>query len=406
MSCIKGFTPDGVEDINSIEFGVKDSVIKNINEVFKNFGYRQILTPTFEYYDLFTDVEGTIEKEEMFKFIDRYGKILVLRPDVTIPIARMGLSLYKSNKEALKFSYSTNVYRMQNENGGKAEFVQSGVEFLGEESEDADAEVIAIAIKSLLSCGFKDFKIDIGQASYFKSLLEETKLSKVEIAEIKKYIESKNFTGLEFYMDGLTIDNKVKNVILSLPNLYGKVDKVIEKAKGLCLNENMEKAVNNLYKIYEAIKEYGYKEYVLADLGLVSHINYYTGVTFKGYTSGVGKEVLGGGRYDNLTKTYGEYMPSTGFGINIDAVVEAMKINSLCSSAVENIDFKIIYKEDKRKSAITLSSLLREKGFSVDVRKFSDKNSEDLNYKNVITIENEVLLNGESFNLEEFIKTI
>lgn len=411
MDNIKGFVPEGVEDVNSLEFGMKDKVIKDINSVFKNFGYRQILTPTFEYYDLFNEIEGTIEKEEMFKFIDRHGRILVLRPDATIPIARMGLSLYKNKKEALKFSYSTNVFRMQsNENGGKAEFTQSGIEFLGEEGAAADAEVIVIAIESILKCGFKDFKIDIGEASYFKALIEETNLSKAEINEIKKYIEAKNFTGLEFYMDSIIIDNEIKNVILSLPNLYGNAEKVIEKAKSLSINDKMKEAVENLYEIYKVIKEYGYEKYILADLGLVRHLNYYTGLVFKGYVNGVGKEVLGGGRYDNLTKSYGEYMPSTGFGINVDSVIEAMRINSLCSEKVENIDYRIVYAAGRRKEAILTSKMLREKGYSVDTRKESESYSLG-GYEKLVLIDEKICVessNGKNeYNMvEDFFKSI
>ncbi|MEF9952895.1 MAG: ATP phosphoribosyltransferase regulatory subunit [Clostridium sp.] len=387
MSIVKGFVPEGVEDINSLEFGIKENLTNNINNLFKSFGYRQILTPTFEYYDLFNEIEGTIEKEEMFKFIDRHGRILVLRPDATIPIARMALSSYRENKEALKFSYSTSVYRMNGyEDGKKAEFVQAGVEFLGEEGPDADAEVIVMAIKSILKCGFNDFKIDIGEASYFKALLETMKISKVELQEIKKYIESKNFAGLQFYLENISIDESIKKVILSLPMLYGSMDKVYERASELCLNENMKKALDNLYKIYEVIKEYGFEKYILVDLGLVSHINYYTGVVFKGYVTGYGKEVLGGGRYDNLTKTYGEYMPSTGFGINIDALYEAMKQNGLFKSIGEKIDFAVLYSVEKRKDAIKIASLLRDAGYSVDIRRLSNSDSIQNGYKETIVI--------------------
>lgn len=394
MDSIKGFVPEGVEDINSLEFDMKDKVIEKINQVFKSFGYRQILTPTFEYYDLFNDIEGTIEKEEMFKFIDRSGKILVLRPDVTIPIARMGTSMYKNRKEALKFSYSTSVYRTQSsEKGNKAEFIQSGVEILGDDSIDSDGEIIAIAIKAILECKFKDFKIDIGEASYFKSLIEETNLSKVELNEIKKYIVDKNFIGLEFYMDSLEIDETVKNIILKLPSLYGNVDKVIDKAKELSINDKMNKAIENLSKVYTVLKEYGYEKYILADLGLVSNINYYTGIVFKGYVSGYGREVLGGGRYDNLTKAYGEYMPSTGFGINIDSIIEAMKLNLLCSETVENIDYRVVYEESKRKDAIMLCNTLREKGYTVDCRKEDNREVLLEEYNNLIII-------GDKINLK------
>ncbi|MEG0641645.1 MAG: ATP phosphoribosyltransferase regulatory subunit [Clostridium sp.] len=412
MDKTKGFIPDGVEDINSLEFGMKDRVIEDINRVFRSFGYKQILTPTFEYYDLFNDIEGTIAPEEMFKFIDRHGKILVLRPDVTIPIARMGLASYKQKKEAVKFSYSTSVYRMQSgENAGKAEFIQSGVEFLGESEIDADAEAIVIAIKSLLECGFKDFKIDIGEASYFKALIDETKLTILEINDIKKYIEAKNFTGLEFYLEGINIEEKTKNVFLKLPMLYGKVDNVAQKAKDLCLNEKMEKAIESLLRIYEAVKEYGFEKYILADLGLVSHINYYTGLVFKGYVNRYGKEVLGGGRYDNLTKSYGEYMPSTGFAINIDSVIDAMKVNSLFANEVEGIDYGILYTNENRKEAIRAATILRDRGYTVDTRKINNNESSMQGYKKVILIKDKIYTKQEDGNniydnIKEFLKDI
>ncbi|WZL71613.1 ATP phosphoribosyltransferase regulatory subunit [Clostridiaceae bacterium 35-E11] len=387
MRQLNCFIPEGVEDTHCNEYEVKEKVVLDIKNVFKRFGYRQILTPTFEYYDLFAGVEGTIPRDEMFKFIDGTGKILVLRPDVTTPIARMVATNYKDYTGYLKFSYATNIFRINEEqNGLKREFTQAGIEYLGNDKPDSDAEVVLLAIKSLMACGLKDFQIDLGQASYFKGLIKELRIPEDRQEKIRNLVEHKNFAELRSLLGQMDIPQRVKNTILQIPYLYGTPEKIIKEAEKYICNEEMKKALENLNNVYGILKDYGYEKYISIDLGLIHHIAYYTGVIFKGYVNNYGKAVLSGGRYDHLTKQYGCYMPATGFGLNIDELLEVLNMYNINKNFACETDYLILYDKSTRKKGFELASQLRDRGFIVetDACEQNIKNHiENANYRNI-----------------------
>lgn len=398
MVSVKHFIPQGVEDTHCNAYEIKENTITNIKNIFKSFGYRQILTPTFEYYDLFTSVEGTIHKDEMFKFIDSNGKILVLRPDVTTPIARMVATNYKNNLGYLKFSYATNIFRINDEqNGKKREFTQAGIEYLGNDKPDSDAEVVAVAIKSLINFGIEDFKIDLGQAGYFKGLIKESGIKIKKQEEIRILIEEKNFAELKSILDDLEIDEFFKEAILEIPYLYGEPKKIIKEAENFIFNDEMKKSLENLKCVYDILNEYGYGKYISVDLGMIHHIDYYTGVIFKGYVNHYGKTVLSGGRYDNLTKQYGYFMPATGFGLNMDAILEVLNMYKINKEFECSTDYLILYEEENRGKGLNLANKLRDKGFIVETdlyEKSIKSHIEKANYRNtkeIVQLGEEVL---------------
>lgn len=419
MLNIRNFIPEGVEDTSSNQYEIKENLIMKIKGIYKKYGYRQILTPSFEYYDLFSSVEGTINKDEMFKFIDNSGKILVLRPDATVPIARLAAASYRNHKCYLKFCYVTNIFRVNNEQSGqKREFTQAGVEYLGSDSKESDGEVIALGIETLLKCGISDFKIDLGQAGYFKGLVKEFGISEDEEELIRKLIEDKNFTELNGLLKDLNISDTLKSTILKIPYLYGTPEKVLEEAKGLVCNEDMNASLDNLIQVYEILKDYGYEKYISVDLGLVNHIHYYTGILFKGYVSNYGKPVLSGGRYDNLTQQYGYFMPATGFGLNIDELMEVMEMNKISDETVCYTDYLVLYNDDNRKDALGLASELREKGFIVECDSTRDivtyiKNAESRNVKEIVKVADNMVSvtsigNNENYKMKpgQFLKNV
>ena len=385
----KIFIPQGVEDTHYNQFEIKENVITSFKEICKAHGYRQVLTPTLEYYDLFTD--GTIHKDHMVKLIDGDGKILVLRPDVTTPIVRMVATNYKETFGYLKFSYVSNVFRINDEQcGNKREFIQGGIEFIGDCKPDSDAEVISLAIKTLLNCGIKEFKIDLGHVGFFKAVTD------VDISlEDKKYIvnlvENKNQGELYLFLENLNISDDHKKRIMQLPILFGHPEEVLMKAECMIWNDKMNSSLKNLKKVYSILCEYGYEDYITFDLGMIHHIDYYTGLIFKGYVSRYGKAVLSGGRYDDLSSHYGHHLPATGFGINIDELLEAMKMFRLKEELKCFTDYLILYDEETRKSGFELASTLRTKGFIVE----SDKVQVDM--KNHI-------LNATSRNVREILQ--
>ncbi|MCT4607267.1 MAG: ATP phosphoribosyltransferase regulatory subunit [Marinisporobacter sp.] len=393
MERVNHFVPEGVEDIHCNAYEIKENTITNIKRIFKSFGYRQILTPTFEYYDLFSDIEGTIHRDEMFKFIDGNGKILVLRPDVTTPIARMVANNYPSCRGHLKFSYATNIFRIHDEqNGKKREFTQAGIEYLGNDQPDSDAEVVALAIKGLKNCGIEDFQIDLGQAGYFKGLIKESRLPVEKQKKMRGFIEEKNFAALKIFLNDLNIDDFFKNALLEIPYLFGKPEETIEEAERFICNEEMKIALENIRDVYSVLKDYGYEKYLSIDFGMIHHIEYYTGVIFKGYVNHYGKTVLSGGRYDQLTKQYGYYMPATGFGLNIDALLEVFSMYKMNKDFACSTDYLVLYEKDYRKNGLKLAEQLREKGFIVESNLFEKNikkhivNANDRNIKEIVQI--------------------
>lgn len=211
MENLFGIIPEGVEDIFYHEYEVKENAILKVKDIFKSYGYRPISTPSFEYYDLFYEMDSITDRDEMFKLIDENGKILVLRPDMTIPIARIAALNFNNIHGSLKLSYVENVYRRSNNGAGygKKEFVQAGIEYFGKSEADSDAEVIAVGIKSLIDCSLTDITIEIGHVGFVKGILESCDISKKHYEDIRKYIESKNYDELERVLNEAKLPKKI-----------------------------------------------------------------------------------------------------------------------------------------------------------------------------------------------------
>lgn len=363
-------TPEGVKDELFNEYERKQKIVQNINNTFKSFAYREAFTPTIEYYDVFSSIKSTVLKGEMFKLIDKSGDILVLRPDVTIPIARMVANNSKTQLKNFKVFYNHQVFRTDDEN--RREITQTGVEFFGNSKPDADAEVISIAAKSLLKLDI-DFRIEIGHANYYKGLLEEVNIDNKDTHELlKQLIENKNFVELEALANELDIDDKVKKVIIEMPNLYGNFTDVLEQAQALCLNDKMCESLKDLREVCEIIEDFGHGEYISVDLGLINHLDYYSGVIFKGYMASHGEMILSGGRYDDLTENYGKTIPATGFAINIDELLSGIEKQAIPEEESAFIDYRVLYKTKDRVTAFKLMETLRDKGFVVEGDEFSE----------------------------------
>lgn len=387
---MKGFElPEGVSDELFKEYKAKQDILDKIGEVFRSYGYRRVATPTIEYYDIFSSIKSTVLKEEMFKLVDKSGELLTLRPDATIPIARIVAKNYKKSKQNYKVCYTTQVFKMHSEQ--KRESTQTGIEYFGNPSPEADGEVISNAIESLIKCGVK-FKIDIGNAGYYKGLLDETKLSEDIKEKLKDLIERKNFVEIRRYVEALELEDCLKKAIIEMPSLYGDFEEVIASAKELCLNERMKKSLEDLKNIYSIIADYGYSEYVSIDLGLINDLEYYTGVIFKGYLEGYGETILSGGRYDQLTEYYGEKIPATGFGISVDDLMNGMAIQGVeIEESADYVDYRVNYLLEERRNAISLAKELRSEGYTVElqrVNEFSDAVYQGSHIKQFIDVGN------------------
>jgi len=364
MSKWKIYTPEGVQDILFEECYAKRNLEDRIRRLFRTFGYFEIETPTLEFYDTF-EADQT-PQETMFKFFDQQGRILVLRPEITIPVARVAATKYRDAVYPQKIFYIGNTFKFNELGGGKQkEFTQAGVEILGTSTPEADAEVIVAAINSVRACGLDNFQIDIGQVDFFKGLMEETGLSDADTEQMRVLIDKKDFLGIEELVKQHDISKNLKELIFNLPGLFGSTD-LIDRVEKITNNKRSLAALENLRQVLEIIGDYGLEKYVSIDLGIVQNLNYYTGIIFRGFTHGIGFQILSGGRYDNLIEKFGKICPATGFSLGVNMIMTALERQKL-DNEKPGIDTLILYKTLGRKTAFKVCEELRKQGLSVEI---------------------------------------
>lgn len=312
-------TPEGTKDRIFAECADRRAVEQSVIRLFSRRGYHEIMTPEIEYYDLFTQSGSPLPQESMIKIIDRSGKIIVMRPDNTAPIARVAATKLKNLPSPQRLYYKQTIFRSDAAHlGTKSEIAQCGVELIGASGIRADLEVIAMAIEALEACGLVDFYVELGHVGFFRSLATELGADEAEIEQMRRLIENKNFAALNDAL--LPYENtKTGAALKRLSFLFGGQE-VLVQARRLTDNRESVQAVEYLNSLYEELCMAGLSSRVRFDLGLVHQIDYYTGIVFRGYVHGAGSTVLSGGRYDGLIGAFGKDTPATGFAIDIDAV--------------------------------------------------------------------------------------
>lgn len=364
-------TPEGVRDIYNGECEKKLHLQKTIHETLKSYGYSDIQTPTFEFFDIFNKERGSVASNNMYKFFDREGYTLVLRPDMTPAVARAVSKYYMDETMPVRFCYMGNTYINHAEHQGKLkEITQIGAELIGDNKSDADAEVIAMTIDSLLKCGLHEFQIELGHVDYFQGLMESAGLDEEHVEELMILLENKNFFGVEELITSCNVPSQVKEVFNRLPELTGSID-VITKARGLYTNDKINLALDRLEKLYEILSFYGFEKYISFDLGTIANFNYYTGIIFRGYTYGTGNPIAKGGRYDNLLKQFGKNSPSIGFAIDLDQLLIVLNRQKIAINAAKSKTL-VIYDEEMKEAAIKEAFSQRNNGVpAVSMRKSS-----------------------------------
>lgn len=328
MSNWKLHTPNGVNDILPVECAVKKEIETTIWSVFSSIGYKEVETPTFEYYDCYAGFGGQISQEHMFKFFDEQGRILALRPDFTTSIARMSATKTVSD-EPQRYLYTGSVFRVEQTQGARQrEFTQSGIELIGSYSPAADAEVISAAMEAVMAVGIEEFSMEIGQIAFFNGLVKQAGLDRESIERLRERIDSKDSVGIKSIVDKLDIDAGIKKLIIDLPYLFGG-EEVFDKAYVDGLNDDSKDALDNLKRIYELLCLYGFEKYVSIDLGMLESIDYYTGSIFKCYTHGVGFPICAGGRYDNLMGKFGSDTGAVGAAIGVNRLMSVLSNNEM-----------------------------------------------------------------------------
>lgn len=358
--------PYGTKDFLPREAKRKRVIENAVASLFDRWGYDEVVTPTFEHSETITSGAGCDLLQNMFKFFDKGNQILVLRPDMTTPIARVAATRLREQTLPLKLFYLTNVFRYeQAQTGRQCEFYQAGVELLGEAGAAADAEIVALAVEAMLEAGLKNFQISLGQVEFLNGLMDQSNLEEEQRYKIKHCMVKRDLVGLDEVIKNSELDKDVAQLLSHIPLLYGGSD-MLDKAYKMVGNEISRKALDNLAEIYQLLKSYGVEQYVNFDLGLIRDLNYYTGMVFEGYTPGLGFPVCGGGRYDNMVSSFGVDCPATGFALGIERLLLALDRQGITTSC-EPKDIYIGWDKNSLTQAIAEAKRLRKAGKTVEV---------------------------------------
>ncbi|MBS4190330.1 ATP phosphoribosyltransferase regulatory subunit [Bacillus sp. FJAT-49705] len=351
--------PLGMRDTLPELFDRKRMVRASIEKEMERWGYRFIETPTLEYYETVGSASAILD-QQLFKLLDQQGHTLVLRPDMTTPIARIAASRLLKKDMPIRLAYAANVFRAQQREGGRpAEFEQIGVECIGDCTISADAEGIALIISSLQEAGLEDFKLSVGHIGFAHTFFLKILGTEERVEALKRFLYEKNYVGYREHVNGLALSSIDKQRLLAFLKLRGGIE-IIELAISLLENDEGKEDVLQLQQLFEMMVDYGLEEKVKFDLTLVSHMSYYTGILFEVYAGKVGFPIASGGRYDQLLQKFGKQAGATGFAIRIDRLLEALG-DDIESSAVSCIFFS----PERRKEAFQYAQEQRKLGKKV-----------------------------------------
>lgn len=365
-------TPEGVRDIYNSECAKKLVLQDNLHGLLKKYGYHAIETPTFEFFDIFGKEIGTTPSKDLYKFFDREGNTLVLRPDITPSVARCVAKYYAEEELPVRLCYMGNTFINNTSYQGRLkESTQLGAEMIGDNSVDADAEIIALVVNSLKTAGLQEFQIGIGHVGFFKGLIEAAKLPEETVSDLIALISNKNFFGVEELIDSLGLTADLKELFSMLGSISMSED-MLSRAKELAVSyPTVLEALERLELLLQVLSCYGVEKYVSLEPGMLSTYHYYTGIIFAGYTFGSGEPIVKGGRYDNLLPYFGKNAPSIGFAVVIDQLMAALSRQKI-EIPIQEQQVLIVYKESRHADAIKKALALREEGTGVSLVRWEE----------------------------------
>lgn len=364
-------TPEGVRDIYNGECEKKLKIQEELHRTLLQFGYHTIQTPTFEFFDVFNREIGTIPSKDLYKFFDREGNTLVLRPDITPSIARAAAMYFEEETMPIRLCYMGNIFINNSSYQGRLkESTQLGAELIGDNSIEADAEILAMTVESMKRAGLKEFQISVGHAEFFKGLAEAAGLSEEQEDELRELIANKNFFGVEEVIANLPMEEELRQLFGLLDGFYDSPEQFVQAKQFAAKYERVAYALEHLSRLHEVLKSYQVEKYISYEMGAISDYHYYTGIIFAGYTFGSGEPVVKGGRYDKLLKYFGKDAPSIGFAIALDQLLAAVS-----RQKTENVEIipreLILYTEGKEQEAIHTAKTRREQGAYVELQKMT-----------------------------------
>jgi len=387
--------PKGVRDFLPLKAAKAEYLLAQLQQVYSAWGFRPVITPQLEYLDVLERGMGEELRERVFRFDDRQsGRLLAFPPDMTPQIARIAATRMNEMPLPLRLSYSGRVLRHTEQQAGKdRDIFQSGVEMIGLDSPEADAEMIAMAIEALTAVGAEKFTVDIGQVEFFRGVMDGLPLDRKTACQVADAILRKDSSELKLLLQETSLAATACDEIMALPRLYGGRE-VIDRAARAVGNDRSQKALDSLAQVLNVLEVYGVLEHVTIDLGELRGLNYHTGVTFQGFLSGVGRAVCSGGRYNNLMANYGVAAPATGFTFSLLHLLFALD-KVLDDRVDQYCDLLIFATGHNLRAAQTLACRLRKLGYSVS-RDMLDRSREEalayarkMNYRYLAVVDDE-----------------
>ena len=359
-------TPEGVRDIYHEECARKLALQNRLHKILHLYGYHDIQTPMYEFFDVFRKEIGTIPSRELYKFFDKEGNTLVLRPDITPQIARAAATLFSENEFPAKLCYVGSTFINHSSYQGRLkENTQLGAELIGPDSVEADAEMLAMVVDCLRKAGLEEFQITVGNVDFFQSLIDEAAVDEETETRLRELIANRNYFGMDELLEEADVKPSTCKAFSTLSELIGGVE-ILEDAKRIAPNAKALKAVKRLEMIYDVLRSYQVENYITFDLSMSGIYGYYTGIIFRAYTFGTGDAVVKGGRYDHLVEKFGKAAPSIGFAIVVDELMSALERQKINIPHSRN-NTLIIYDARRRDEAIRLAAEFRSKNKNTEI---------------------------------------
>ncbi|MGD0154339.1 MAG: ATP phosphoribosyltransferase regulatory subunit [Thermacetogeniaceae bacterium] len=354
--------PGGVRDLLPAEAQCKRELENRLLALFASWGYQEVVTPTFEYYEALAPAMGALLHDHLYRFIDDRGQIMLLRPDMTTPIARLVSTRLRDQQLPQRFCYVTNIFRRDDQAGQQREYYQAGVELLGAASPSADAEALNLAGEALRLSGIGEFRLAVGQVDVLSGVLEGSGFSEPEQEQAKQALSHKDLVAWERLVSSARLNSASQEIMANLPYLHGGIE-VLEQVDGFISNPRAQDGLAGLRQVWRILTDCGFREELYIDLTLLRGLNYYTGIVFEGYAPGVGYPICGGGRYDELLSRFGFPCPATGFALSIEKIIAALEKKGLPEDGVPDYflagtDSCQLFKKAKA---------LRSAGYSVEI---------------------------------------
>ncbi|MDQ0269044.1 ATP phosphoribosyltransferase regulatory subunit [Cytobacillus purgationiresistens] len=351
--------PLGMRDTLPNLYDMKHSIRTVMATEMKQWGFQFIETPTLEYYETVGSASAILD-QQLFKLLDHEGHTLVLRPDMTAPIARIAASKLLKDNMPIRLAYSANVFRAQQREGGRpAEFEQIGVECIGDDTISADGESVALITSVIQAAGLENFQLSVGHIGFVRAFFRQILGTEERVEALTRYLYEKNYVGYRMHVGGLALSSIDKQRLLHFLKLRGG-EEVISEAYSLIENDQGKEALSELQLLWEIITDYGQEKSVKFDLTLVSHMSYYTGILYEVYAGNVGFPIGSGGRYDLLLEKFGKPSGATGFAIRLDRLLESLGMNEPIEQVI-----CIVFSSERRKEAYRLAQEQRQIGKKV-----------------------------------------